>query len=242
MHFLNNVKQTLIEMLYPKKCISCGEIISEDEFLCDICYKHFVQIDHTKQCFSCGMEKQHCRCYSDIYRFKCITSAFYTNDYVKHALYSYKISRKMHYGEYFSKQIALAVKNSFYNIHFDYICSVPTSINRKMERGFDHCALLCNGVSEILGIKMLDGVLMCRSFIKTQHTSDFAKRFENVQGKYYFNKRLNGGRILLIDDIITTGATLDECARQLLLAGADEVYCATALYTLPKNIEIKKDL
>lgn len=245
MLFLNSsieVFSVFIKMLYPKKCIVCGEIIDEDEFLCDVCYKEFKQIDHTKQCFSCGMEKKHCRCAQRVYRFNGITSAFYSSDNVKRAFYSYKLSHKMHYADYFSKQMAFAVKNSFYNLKFDYICSVPTALSSKMKRGFDHSKLLCDGISKILNIKKLDNILVCRNFIKPQHTSDITKRLENVDGKYSFIREINGGRILLVDDIITTGATLDECAKQLLLAGADEVYCVTALYTLPKNIEIKKDL
>ncbi len=245
MLFLDDIRNAfnlLIKSIYPKKCISCGEIIDEDEFLCDICYKKLKQIDHTKQCFACGMEKKYCRCLNKVYRFKGITSAFYNTEIAKHAYYSYKLSHKMHYSSFFAKQMAFAVKNSFYNIHFNYICSVPSSLSSKMKRGFDHSGLLCEEISKILNIKKLNNVLTCKRFIKSQHTSSFDERLNNVNGKYGYQQKLCGGRVLLVDDIITSGATLDECARQLLLAGAEEVYCVTALYTLPKNIEIMKEL
>ena len=75
---------------------------------------------------------------------------------------------------------------------------------------------------------------------KQQHKLSIKNRLTNVNGKFYFNYRIDGATVLLVDDIRTTGATLDECAKMLLYAGADKVYCVTALATvmdLKKKIE-----
>lgn len=60
-------------------------------------------------------------------------------------------------------------------------------------------------------------------------------RLKNVKNKYYAQNKISGGNVLLFDDIATTGATLDECAKQLLIAGADRVYCISVLQSVHKK-------
>lgn len=245
MHLPNKIKillNEILKVLYPKKCVSCGEIIDEDEFLCDQCFHSIESVDHTKHCRACGFDKKNCLCSYRVFRFAGIVSAFLNESIAQKAYYAYKFGHKMHYGQFFAERMSLSVVKGYHGIKFDYICAVPTSLRSKMKRGFDHSDIICNFMSSILKIPKLDNALVCKSFVKPQHTSDFKLRMKNVKGKYSFTRKISGGRILLVDDIMTTGATLDECARQLLLAGADEVYCVTALYTVPKKVEIKKDM
>lgn len=243
--FLNKIKTFFNEIfiiIYPRKCISCGEIIDENEYLCDYCFNHIESIDHTKHCKICGAEKGQCSCSYRVYRFAGITSAFYNEGIAQKAYYAYKLNHKMHYSRFFAERMAMAVSKSYYGKKFDYICAVPTSLRSKMQRGFDHTEILYKDISLFLNIPRLDNILSCKSYVKPQHTSNFNDRQQNVRGKYSFNYNITGGRILLVDDIMTTGATLDECARQLLLAGADEVYCITALHNASKKVEIKKGM
>lgn len=245
MHLRNKIDKffnEILQVFYPKKCVSCGELIDEDEFLCDYCFRHIESIDHTKHCKVCGFDKKKCRCSYRVFRFTGIVSAFINENIAQKAFYAYKLNHKVHYGKFFAERMSLAVLKGYHGMHFDYICAVPTSLRSKMKRGFDHSDVLCRQMSSYLKIPRLCGVISCKNFIKSQHTSNYDSRMKNVRGKYYVTRKILGGRILLVDDIMTTGATLDECARQLLLAGADEVYCVTALYTVPKNVEIKKDM
>ena len=71
---------------------------------------------------------------------------------------------------------------------------------------------------------------------KKQHRSSIKERLSNVDGKYCATRRISTANVLLIDDIKTTGATLDECAKQLLFAGADSVYCVSVLGSIT-NVE-----
>lgn len=222
-------KRFLLSALYPNTCISCGEIIGEDSFLCKSCKEAIEIINPKKRCLKCGFEKKDCLCSLRVYRFEGIISLYENTGIAQRAYYKYKLFRKRHYGKYFIRELSKAIKSEFSHIDFDGICYVPSSKRSIMGKGFDHAKELCEGVSEITGIKMLDGLLFCRGFRRPQHKSGFEERILNVNGKYGYRRKIKAENILLLDDIRTSGATLDECARQLLKAGANSVYCITVL-------------
>ena len=93
-------------------------------------------------------------------------------------------------------------------------------------------------MSKELNIPYLKDILFCKKAGKLQHKSTIKERLTNVDGKYDFAYRIDGAKVLLMDDIRTTGATLDECAKMLLYAGAQSVFCVTALTT---KIKAKKE-
>lgn len=223
------VKKLVFSALYPNVCISCGEIIGEDKFLCKRCQSSIEIINPKKRCLKCGFEKKDCLCSSRVYRFEGIVSLYENAGIAQRAYYKYKLFHKRHYGQYFINELSKAVKSEFSHIGFDGICYVPTSKRSILGRGFDHAKELCEGVSDITAIKMLDDLLFCRDFRRPQHKSNFDERIHNVKGKYGYKRKIKAKNILLLDDIRTSGATLDECARQLLKAGADRVYCITVL-------------
>ena len=123
----------------------------------------------------------------------------------------------------------------FGDITFDAVCCVPAARRSRLKRGFDHSEKIAEKIAEHLGVKFLRGILKVRHFRPLQHSSSFAERLENVRGKYYTVKQADAGRVLLFDDICTTGATLDECAKELMFSGVREVYCAVILMTYPNK-------
>jgi predicted amidophosphoribosyltransferase len=97
-----------------------------------------------------------------------------------------------------------------------------------LKRGYNQAYLLAERVASMLSLPV-DSTLKRTLFSSTQHKRGSAEeRFENAYDSYKMKKAVKG-RVLLIDDIKTTGASLEACSRELLKAGADEVYCLTAL-------------
>lgn len=232
----------LIDFIYPDKCLSCGTVLSKNEnALCSLCKSCLLFINPKKRCMRCGLEKEFCQCSKRVYRFENIISVFEYTGIARQIMKKYKFAHKMHYADFFAKHMADSVKNEYKNIKFSIVTYVPTSSKNRSKRGYDQSEVLSKRISKILGIRSVN-MLGCRKFVTDQHKSDFKNRLSNVKGKYYFKKRLHGGNVLLVDDIKTTGATLDECARQLLLSGADKVYCVTALETVyrPKIKKLEK--
>ncbi len=109
-------------------------------------------------------------------------------------------------------------------LHFDMVTSVPVSAERYRERGYNQSELVARRVAADLDLPYL--VMLGRHERVHQLGLDRRTRLEQVKGAFYPSKRLPGGRVLLVDDVVTTGATMAECAGVLIAAGADSVWGA----------------
>ena len=139
----------------------------------------------------------------------------------------YKFAGRRCYAAAYGRALAMKLQTEELT-DLDILTWVPVSSLRRMRRGYDQVELLANATAKELGIAP------CKTLKKTRNTppqsgiKDVYRRRANVLGAYkpVNPENIRGKRILLLDDIITTGATASECARTLLTAGAKEVYCA----------------
>lgn len=221
----------IISAFFPNRCASCGEIINEEDYLCEYCFVKLKFNDISKMCLRCGMPKKQCECDKRVFHYNGCVAPFENEEIAKAIMYRYKFARIYKNCDFLSQQMALSVRNVYRDTCFDNIVFVPTTTRKFLKRGFNQSQELANGISKILKIPVLSNLLSCKNKNTTQHNLSLKQRFENVKGLYSFNYKINGKTILLVDDIRTTGATLDECAKQLILAGADKVYCVVALIT-----------
>lgn len=232
------ILSTILNAFFPVTCVSCGDIISEGDNLCDFCHEMLKMCNPIKRCIKCGLEKGNCDCKKYVYHFEGCVAPFYNNGVARKSVYNFKFRRKTANSDFLASSISLTVRNEFREIKFDGVCYVPLATKKLMKRGFNQSRILAKKISEILGLPLLDNALIADFSTTSQHQLSFKDRFKNVKGLYKWNYKIPGRTLLLIDDIKTTGATLDECAKQLLLSGADSVYCAVALITDNKNERI----
>lgn len=203
----------------------CGEIIEENASLCKLCENGIERINLDDICLDCGFEKANCSCKYNIFRFGGLISAFKNKGVAQKAYYSYKFAKRQHYSNFFADELAAAISKCYKDINFDIICFVPSY----KKHGYNHSGYIANAIAQKLNIPFCGDLLTCIKKCKKQHKSTIRQRINNVDGKYATNYMIKGKTVLLIDDIKTTGATLDECAKELMFAGADNVYCATVL-------------
>lgn len=223
--------KTLMSAIYLNKCICCGEIINEDFFLCVKCDAEIKRINPEDICIDCGLDKKNCACKYNIFRFNGLVCTFNNSGIARQAYYSYKFGKKQHYAEFFADEICNSIRNCYKDIDFDFVCSVPSY----KKAGYNHSYYIAKIVAGKLQIPFDNELLSCIKKVKKQHKSTIKERMHNVDGKYCANYRVDNKNVLLIDDIRTTGATLDECARVLLFSGAESVFCATVLGTASNN-------
>ena len=220
----------VISFIFPNTCINCDDIIDEGEYFCEYCNQTLDRIDYDKQCVKCCLPKKNCDCKKKVFSFEGVIAPFYNRNGAQKAMYEYKFRGKRYISKFFAEQIALAIKYVWYGLKFDGVCYVPLSKNSYKKRGFNQSKEIAKIISQILNVPILDGQLGCINKRNSQHSMSGSEREKNVKG-VYFSKKPISGKILLIDDIKTTGFTLEECSKQLLSAGADSVYCAVGLIT-----------
>ncbi len=217
------------DFFFPNVCMSCGQIVENGETLCDNCRENLDFIGKQNRCKFCGMKKPYCDCRNHIYYFERAVCVFFNSKTAKNIVYRYKLGFKSFYSEKIAEYMVNAFYEEYKDINFDAIVTVPTSFMSSNKRGFDHTYLLAKEISNKTGIPLFKNVLRVRALKPSQHKSDYKHRFSNVKNKYYFKRKIDFENVLLVDDIKTTGATLDACSKQLLLAGARHIFCLTAL-------------
>ena len=223
----------ILSLIYPPRCAACDRLI-ENEGFCDNCLSNLQPI-LKKRCFRCGLPKKECDCKNFVYHFDGITSPYLNDGTAQQAIYNFKFRKNFGCIKLFSANMAEYVKNAFEVESIDLVCCVPSTKISINKRGFNQSEVLARQVA-----KELDKPFECNLIVKkigaiTQHHLNLTQRFSNVRNSFCVKSRLNGKTILLVDDIKTTGASLDECARQLKFAGASKVYCVTALISKGKH-------
>ena len=233
---MESIVKYLLWLIFPRRCAVCSKIISRNEYLCSECRENIEHID--KVCTVCGSEKKECICKRRVFHFAGATAVFNHGDYSKQTVNNLKFRGNGEIAEFLSKEMASRVRENFGDISFDIVVSVPMHPFKKFLKGFNHSERLAVLIAKDMGLSYKNPLKKIK-LGKTQHRSSFKERRENVKGMFSCEK-IKAHNVLLVDDIRTTGATLDECARELLFAGAHKVYCVTAIVNNYKKSTVEK--
>lgn len=225
------LKDFISYLIFGNHCKYCNELIKFGEILCGECKSDLPKISGEK-CKFCGAGKDRCGCKKAKMRYDGICAPFYYEKTIETAIRKYKFSDKMYISKVLAEDLAETVKSDFADISFDFIDFIPFSDNQSKKRKYNPAGEIAKELSEILGIPICN-VLTKPFETGTQHSSGAVYRQGNVAGAYDIteNADVKGKTVLLVDDIKTTGSTLNECARVLKIAGAEKVYCAVAALT-----------
>lgn len=204
--------ETISNVLFPPKCVLCGELLDKHE---------------TDICRSCRVESSECHSGREKLSFLDSWAAvWYYEGYIRSSLLRFKFHRARHYAPVYGRVLAMRLSEE-HPEGFDVLTWVPIGPLRKLKRGYDQVELLAKAVGEELGMEPLRMLRKVRNNPPQSGITGEAERKANVLGAYRVvnPEAFQGKRVLLLDDIITTGATAGECARMLLTAGAKEVHC-----------------
>lgn len=159
--------------------------------------------------------------------FQCCYSVFYYKKDVATAVKKLKFSGKQLYGEAFGRLLAMKLLEE--QVSADMITWVPVSRKRKRKRGYDQAEEIAKAVGKELRIPVTALLRKVRHNAPQAQIRDHKDRRTNVSNVYTVTDPscIQSKRILLIDDVITSGATLDECSKILSKAGADGIICGT---------------
>ena len=210
--WLHKLRKVISSLFYPSRCPYCGIFLKSGKILCSNCEKEIKSEPIIREL----------ELFDDI-TLRAVSPFLYDGK-VKEAICNFKFKNKLDYVEHFSRSIVNVLEKVNSNKNFDYVCCVPMSKDHEKERGYNQAKVLAKSVSKILKIPFKD-VLVKVKKTKTQHTLARDERLINVKGAYVaLNKDyVKEKKILLCDDILTTGSTVKECALVLYNAGASYV-------------------
>lgn len=212
--------ERLLCLLFPQHCLLCDKIISAGGSVCPACEKILPDRPLVRRFNVCGRELT-------------VLSAMEYRDGFRHTLHRYKF--KSEFG--LSRQIGRLMADVFSDKpDCDAVTWVPMSKAKKRLRGYDQSELLAKAVAKQLGVPCVCLLEKTRE-TDTQHELGRADRAENIKNAYRASSTAGGRDIILIDDIVTTGATLCECAAELYAAGAKSVLGLCAADTPDKKEE-----
>lgn len=214
---MNWVKQSpLFHLFYPHLCAGCGsDALSRENFLCLSCIND-LPFTHFSQHAGNPVEKIFWG-RLPIYR---AMSAFYfsKSSVVQHLIHELKYKGNKAIGNYLGNVMGDTLKesNDFQNI--DAIVPLPLFEKKEKLRGYNQAAVLCEGISEVLNIPAVTKNVIRKTATETQTRKGRTQRWENVSDTFSVlnPEELEGRHILLVDDVITTGATLEACGSELL--------------------------
>ncbi len=212
----------LIELLAPSSCLNCGR--QGD----DICSNCLLELGGHKRgvCYGCNRLSpggQTCSRCAKRSKLSGVTVGAYYDGAVKQLILKLKFHRSFSAANA-AAELILAADPPLGQI--DLITSVPISARRYRERGYNQSELIAKALARRTGLPYRS--LLTRGTSDHQLGRGRSERLVGVQGAFLAGKSLEGESILLVDDVITTGATLTECARVLRLAGARRVRGAVA--------------
>jgi ComF family protein len=202
----------IIDLLFPPKCCFCGKIVfTHRDDVCPACWE-------TLPGLSGGESRIE-------FAARCISALKYEGA-VRRGFLRYKFSGDYWLGEVFGEILAGVVFEAL-DGEFDAVTWVPLSARRRRSRGYDQAKILADTVAGLLGFPLIPSLAKKRDTAANSSLKNADERAPNVSGAYEPLPGIENRRLLLIDDVLTTGATLSECAGTLLRGGASRVVCAT---------------
>lgn len=223
--FINNFKN----LIFTRRCIICGEVCDVRRSLCPECEKAPCRIEG-EICNKCGVPKENCICENAPF-YMSVCAPFYYEGGPKKAVHLTKFKNDLFITEQLGKEMANCVKTRYAGYDFDCCTFTPSHKKDIKKRGYNQAERLAKIITDELGIPCYD--LISKDFVTApQRSLPGYLRTGNLAGALSFNSKeghnIENMRILLCDDLKTTGSTLNECTKILLFNKAAEVRCVTA--------------
>lgn len=250
---MSKIIDVLYNAVFPSeiKCIICGKDLEKDEVMdiCPTCLKT-IKFNNGKRCLKCGKNlwagSKYCNsCKMGVRVFKSATAPLLYEKPISTMIRKFKYDGKHYLAKPFAKIMAYEYVQSKFEV--DLVLPIPMFYKREKERGYNHAKLLAKEFCKITSLP-----LDTKNFVRIMNTNQQAKlskeeREKNINNAFRVidSNMVKGKKILLLDDIITTGATIDECARVLYECGASEVnalaiaHTPSRLYFFNKNNSLK---
>ena len=225
---LKDFSRGILNFVLPPVCVCCNNVLDKNfDFVCSSCLAKLKKVDASHNIWG-----------DRVHRVSFEGNAlslfwFVEGTEIQRILHALKYSRMKSIGTLFGKMLGEEIAGR-YGGHYDFAVPVPLHKSRLRERTYNQSSYICRGIGGALNIQPLEKCLKRTRYTKTQTKLSINEREENVRNAFELNQKFNGlirgKNIVLVDDVITTGSTILECARVLKNSGCGEItICSIAL-------------
>ena len=232
--YFNTVKESFLDALYPKTCALCGNILlSKERGICRECSKTLRLVEEPR-CKKCGKairdwQEEFCLdCRKHTHSFVCNRGIFSYNEQMQDAIARWKFQGRREYSQFFGDAMYYYGKSYIKHCEAQVLFSMPIHKDKKKLRGFNQAEDLAKIIEKYTQIPYLGDFLIRKRNTKAMKDLNANERRVNLRGAFdYLGENPGYKRALLIDDIYTTGSSLDEVSKVLKAVGIEEVYTMT---------------
>ncbi|MEO2068647.1 MAG: ComF family protein [Desulfurobacteriaceae bacterium] len=237
--FLKLAKNVFLDILFPEYCVACGSFLLLDHYYiaCEDCWKSFFKEFKGKKCKLCGFPLKLkpgigdlCReCYEKKRKFFFDKVEYFGlyNDLIDISLKALKFEKRKPIGLKIGETIKSHFLNFLKKVSPDFVVPVPLSEERMKERGFNQCEVILEGAE-------ISYVPLAKKLFNPKRQSELSAedREKNIKGVFEVSYSVEGKKVLIFDDVFTTGSTCNELAKELKKSGAKKVF----VYTVARSV------
>lgn len=231
MALFKNIKEALLHLAFPHICNGCGsDALPVQSALCPRCLStlpetnfHFYPDNPIEKIFWGRLP------------INCATALYYftKESLVQHLMHQFKYRNNKELGFFLGRLMGTSLSDSERFSFIDALMPLPLFPIKEKKRGYNQAAVLCEGMAEVLQKPVLYDVMIRTANTETQTKKGRVERWQNMEGKFQLVKpsSITGKHILLVDDVITTGASLEACGRELASVQNGQLSIATLCFS-----------
>lgn len=230
MSLFRTLVEDTIHLFYPHHCCGCGSNLLDQKSL--LCLKCIDQLPHTREAFLPGNHTE--MVFAGRIPVQAASCEFYfsKDSVIQQLIHQLKYKGNQEIGFYLGEVIGNNLLQSGRFGGLDLILPLPLHLVKERKRGYNQAAIICNGISSVINVPVQTGNLVRSRFTETQTRKQRIGRWENVEGSFAITNEsaLRGKHILLVDDVITTGATLESCGQCIMKIPGTKLSIAALAY------------
>ncbi len=228
--------KTVIDIIYPRRCPICGDIVSpRGELICPPCKSKLKPIEEPR-CKKCSKpieseEKEYCHdCETKHHHYIKGYALWVYDSAMKKSIADFKFHGRKEYRDFYIDEITKRYGAEIGRIAPDVLVPIPIHKTKQMQRGYNQADILARGIGSKLNIAVLSHLLQRDKKTLPQKLLNDKERLKNLEKAFTYSKeeslrfQADINKVMLIDDIYTTGSTIEACTNILLQNGIDEVY------------------
>ncbi len=221
-----------LHLFFPHTCIACGsDNLNSSDVLCLQCLHKLPETNFFSQPNN-PVEKTF---YGRLNIHAAAAGYYFTKDaLIQHLMVELKYKKNKKAGYFLGRMIGLMMQQSNRFNTIDFLVPLPLNPKKEVQRGYNQSTIICDGIASVIHKPILTKTVIRTHFTATQTKQNRIHRWQNMENAFAITNTnvLEGKHILLVDDVVTTGATLEACGNAILAIGNTQLSIATVAYTI----------